>query len=350
MSKIRVLHMLCSNSYSGAENVVCQIINMFKCNDKYEFVYASPDGPIKEALEVRGITFAPMISASLSEFKRVIKVEKPTIIHAHDMRAGFLAALACGRIPLISHIHNNNFDSQRPTVKAFFYRYAAIKAKHIFWVSQSSFDGYYFNKGLEKKSTVLYNVIDSDQLIEKANQASLRLSYDIVYIGRLTYQKNPERLLKVLDEVIKMRPETRCAIIGTGDLEDVIKKIIQEKHLDRNIDYLGFQSNPYGILKRAKMMIMTSRWEGTPMCALEAMALGIPIVSTPTDGLKELIKQGSTGFLEENDAAIRDRCIRIISDDKVRENFSKATMVRSKEIMNLNDYRNQLAKVYKEYS
>ena len=138
--------MLCSNCYSGAENVICQIINMFKCNDQYEFIYASPDGPIKEALYERGVTFAPMTTASLSEFIRVIKNVKPTIIPAHDMRAGFLAALICRDIPLISHIHNNNFDSQKPTAKAFLYRYAAIKAKHIFWVSQSSFNGYYFHK------------------------------------------------------------------------------------------------------------------------------------------------------------------------------------------------------------
>lgn len=350
MSKIRILHMLCSNCYSGAENVICQIINMFKDDDRYEFVYASPNGPIREALEVCGIAFAPMSKASLGEFKRVIEDVKPDIIHAHDMRAGFLVALACKNIPLISHIHNNNFDSQKPTVKAFLYRYAAMKAKHIFWVSQSSFDGYYFHKGLENKSTVLYNVIDPEQLKKKVQQATIKSQYDIVYIGRMTYQKNPQRLLGILNAVIKERPETQCALIGTGDLEAIVKKDIQEKQLDKNIVFLGFQPNPYGILKNAKMMIMTSRWEGTPMCALEAMVLGIPIVSTPTDGLRELVKQGHTGFLEEDDVVIKERCIQIISDDLIRKKLSKATAVRSKEMMDLNEYRNQLSEVYNKFS
>lgn len=350
MSKIRVLHMLCSNSYSGAENVICQIINMFKCDDRYEFVYASPNGPIKETLEARGIAFVPMAKASLREFKRVIKDVKPTIIHAHDMRAGFLAALTCENIPLISHIHNNNFDSQKPTMKAVLYRYAAIKAKHIFWVSQSSFDGYCFHRGLENKSNVLYNVIDSNQLEEKAQQATIKEAYDIVYIGRMTYQKNPQRLIGVLEQIVKERSATRCALIGTGDLEDVVKKDIEKKKLDKNIDFWGFQSNPYGILKNTKMLLMTSRWEGTPMCALEAMALGIPIVSTPTDGLRELVKQGSTGFLEESDEAIKARCIQIISDAALRENFSKASLIRSKEMMDVDAYRNQLAEVYNKFS
>lgn len=350
MSKLRIIHMLCSNSYSGAENVCCQIINLFKGNDYYEFVYASPDGSIRGALEERGIKFIPMTSATLREFKRVIAEVKPDIIHAHDMRAGFLAALACDNISMISHIHNNNFDSQKLTVKAVLYRYAAMKAKHIFWVSQSSFEGYCFHKGLEKKSTILYNVINPALLEEKVHYAAIKTSYDIVYIGRMTYQKNPQRLLAVMERIIKDKPEVRCAMIGTGDLEEEIRKLIQEKSLNKNIDFLGFQSNPYGILKNAKIMMMTSRWEGTPMCALEAMALGVPIVSTPTDGLRELIKPGITGYLEENDMEIKAKCIQLIEDKKLRENFSNATLERSKKMMDLDCYRGQLESVYNQYS
>lgn len=350
MKKIRVVHVLCSNSYSGAENVICQIINMFKEDDHYEFVYASPDGTIRDVLKSRGIVFAPMVSATLNEFKRVISEVNPSIIHAHDMRAGFLASLSCGNKPIISHIHNNNFDSQKLTIKAVLYRYAAMKAKHIFWVSQSSFDGYCFHKGLETKSTVLYNVIDASQLVEKANQALFNTPYDIVYIGRMTYQKNPQRLISVLGSIINDRPEIRCAMIGTGDLEEEVRNAIKDKRLERNIDFLGFQSNPYGILKNAKIMIMTSRWEGTPMCALEAMALGIPIVSTPTDGLKELVSQGITGFLGENDAELKEECIRILSNNEMRRRFSEATLAKSKQMMNLEKYRYQLDQVYTKYS
>ena len=350
MNKIRVVHMLCSNSYSGAENVVCQIVNMFKEDATYEFVYASPDGRIRDALEKRRILFAPMKDATLSEFKRVIKEINPSIVHAHDMRASFLAALACGNIPMISHVHNNNFDSQKPTIKAFLYRYAAIKAKHIFWVSQSSFDGYFFHKGLGKKSTVLYNVIDANQLVERANEAPLQTPYDIVYVGRLTYQKNPQRLINVLGSIVSQKPEVKCALIGTGDLEEEVKGLIKIKKLENNIDFLGFQSNPYGILKNAKIMIMTSRWEGTPMCALEAMALGIPIVSTPTDGLKELVDNGITGFLDDEDSKIRDDCVRIVLDDEMRNNFSNATLQKSRQMMELKKYHHQLKQIYTKYA
>lgn len=345
--KIRVMNMLCSNRYSGAENVVCQIMDLLGDTD-IDFLYVSPDGPIKEALVERNITFVPINEVSVKEFKRVIEEEKPDIIHAHDMRASFFAALVCGKIPLISHIHNNNFDSQKLTVKAILYRYAARKAKHIFWVSQSSFEGYYFHKGLKYKSTVLYNVIEPTKLKEKARRSELKTKYDIVYVGRLTYPKNPQRLVKVLEEIKNSKPDLRSAIIGTGELEDEVHKMVNEKNLGNNIELLGFQANPYGILQKAELMIMTSRWEGTPMCALEAMSLGVPIVSTPVDGLKDLVKDGETGFLKDTNDSLKESCLEILNNNSLREKMSKKSKERASELMNIENYRRVILEQYED--
>ena len=114
--------------------------------------YCSLDGPIRIALEEKGVNFHPVKELSIKELKRVIRDVQPTVVHAHDMRAGFLASLACGKIPLISHIHNNNYNSRSISLKAILYLYAALKAKHIFWVSKTSYDGYYFHNRLLKNS------------------------------------------------------------------------------------------------------------------------------------------------------------------------------------------------------
>ncbi len=344
--KLRVMHMLCSDRFSGAENVVCQIIGLLGSVD-FQFLYASPEGPIKDTLLDKNITFVPMEKASVKEFKRVIVQEKPDIIHAHDMRASFLAALVCKNIPLISHVHNNNYDSQKPTIKAILYRYAAMKAKHIIWVSQSSFEGYYFHGGLEKKSTVLYNVIDPIQLKKEADQAELKTVYDIVYIGRITYQKNPQRLINVLGQIIDARPNTQCAIVGSGELENEIRKEVLTKSLTSNVTFLGFQANPYGILKNARVMIMTSRWEGTPMCVLEALTLGIPVVSTPTDGIRDLVINGETGFLSDSNEGLKEGCIRILDNSELRTAMSKIAHKRAAKLMNIDNYRRIILELYK---
>lgn len=344
---MKVMHLLQSNKFSGAENVVCQIISMFKSDENIEFVYCSQDGPIKEALTERSIRFNLMDNFSISEIKRVIKEEKPDIIHAHDMRASFYVAICCGNIPLISHVHNNNFNSRGLSLKSLLYMYAARKAKHIFWVSNSSFEGYKFHVFFKNKSSVLYNIINIDLLKEKMNKDDNTYRYDIVYIGRLTYQKNPQRLLKVLEKVLEVRPQTKIAVIGTGDLEEEIKnEIINNKKL-KNVDFLGFKNNPYKILSDSKLMLMTSRWEGTPMCALEAMALGVPIVSTPVDGMRDLVENGETGYLSDSDdELIKDIC-EILDNKRLHDNLSDNSIFKITKIMNIKLYKEEIFKYYK---
>ncbi|HII4480857.1 glycosyltransferase [Clostridium perfringens] len=342
---MKVMHLLQSSRFSGAENVVCQIISMYKESD-IEFIYCSREGQIKEALEERGVRHNLMTEFSVSEIKRVIKEEKPDIIHAHDMKASFFAALICKKTPLISHIHNNSFDSRGLSIKSILYFFTGLKSKHIFWVSKSAYYGYKFHKSLENKSNVLYNIIDVDALNEKVELDKKEYNYDIVYLGRLSTPKNPHRLLKVFEKILEKRPKTKIAMIGTGEMEEEIKaEIFSNKNLS-NVSFLGFNSNPYKILKDSKVMIMTSRWEGTPMCALEAMALGVPIVSTPTDGLKELVEFGITGYLSDDDQCLADSCLDIVSSKELRRNMSNSSIIKSRKMNNIENYKSKLDYIY----
>ena len=348
MSK-KIMHLLTGTSFSGAENVACQIMSCFKDDDEYEMFYCSPTGNIRDALKERNVRFAPMKQWSLSEVKRILREEKPDIVHAHDMKASFYAALVCGRIPLVSHIHNNNFDSRGISAKALLYKYAAGKAKHIFWVSKSAYEGYAFYEKFKGKSSILYNVIDAEEVYRKAEQDKNKYDYDIVYVGRLTPQKNPQRLVEVLAGIEKKYPGMKAAIVGTGDLEAETKQKRQELNTEECIDMLGYSSNPYKIVKSAKIMIMTSRWEGLPMCALEAMALGVPIVSTPTDGLKEIVEDGKTGYLSDKDDVLIARCVDILQNEKLYQQLHHKTLEKAAVILDIDSYKEALDRVYRQY-
>lgn len=343
---MKILHLLGSNRFSGAENVICQIVGIFRDDPNIEMVYCSPDGPIRDALTERDVKFVPLKDFSVKEVRRAIKEQKPDIIHAHDMRASFVAARVCGKIPLISHVHNNNFDSRGLSVKSIAYFFAASKAKHIFWVSQSSFDGYKFHKCFKNKSTVLYNIISIDALYKKMEVDSGSYDYDVVYVGRLTYQKNPQRLMQVFGKIRGICPDVKIAVVGTGDLEEEAKALCNELNLQDNVHFLGFQSNPLKMMNDAKVMIMTSRWEGTPMCALEAMALGLPIVSTPTDGLCELVTDGENGYLSDDDDVLAQKVADIITDDALYSEFSENIKAKALTINDIETYKNSILKAY----
>ena len=343
---MRVVHLLCSSQFSGAENVVSQIIGVFKGDADIEMVYCSRDGQIREALAERRIPFVPISELSVGEVKRVIREQKPDIIHAHDMRASFVAACACGKIPLVSHVHNNNFDSRGLSVKSIAYALAAMKAKHIFWVSQSSFDGYAFHSWFQNKSTVLYNIIDIDALYQKMETDSRSYDYDVIYVGRLTYQKDPQRLIRVFSKIREMYPSVKIAVVGTGDLEAETKNLCKELGLEKYVEFLGFQSNPLKMLHDSKVMIMTSRWEGTPMCALEAMALGVPIVSTPTDGLCDLITDGENGYLSDCDDVLAQSVVNIITDSAVYSALNHKAKAKAIVVNDTQNYKKRILNAY----
>lgn len=340
---MRVLHMLKSSTFSGAENVACQIISQF--SDGNEIAYCSPDGDIADALKSRGVTFLPMSKPCFSEARRVINEFKPDIIHAHDMGASLLAAMVCKKIPLILHIHNNCYDARGISVKSLAFLPAAKKASHIFWVSKSSLDGYRFGKKFYDKSSVLYNVIDGDAIVEKAGDSE---HYDVVYVGRLTYQKHPERLLDIISLVAKNIPTLRVAIAGKGELFDSTREYCNQLGLDNNVDFLGFLKDPHSLMKNAGVMLMSSRWEGTPMCALEAQALGLPVVSTAADGLVDMIENGVNGYLESEDEIIAQRVTDILTDAELRKRLSENSQRLSRERNDIAKYKEKIEAEYEK--
>lgn len=342
---MKVMHVLNSRIYSGAEKVVCQIINSFR--GEIEMVYCSPDSDIvRQMLAEQDVTYLPMKNMSVSELRRVIREQKPDLIHAHDMRAGFFSALCCGKIPLVSHIHNNAYDARGLSAKTVGYLLAGFKAKHILWVSQSSFDGYAFHKLFAKKSSVLYNIIDTQQIYDKKAQDSHTYDYDMIYVGRLTYQKDPQRLMRLCARLRQDKPDLKVAIVGTGELLEEAQTLCESLNIQKNVQFLGFQSNPIKMVADSKAMILTSRWEGTPMCALEAMALGTPVVSTPSDGMKDLLEDGVSGYLTEDDEQMARDLLKIFADPEHRAYLAENAKRKFESINDADAYKQAIAYCY----
>ena len=343
---MKVLHVLSSNKFFGAENVACQIIKMFE-DSGVEMAYCSPDGEIADALRERKVNFLPVKKLDIFGLKRVISDYSPDIIHAHDMKASLFVSLAKGDKPYISHIHNNAYASRKISLKSVTYAYAALKAKHIFWVSPSAMKGYRFQSVIKNKSSVLLNAIDSNAVKRKAEQDSNSYDYDVIYLGRLTYQKDPLRLIDVLSLAVRTAPHLKAAIVGKGELEDEVKKYAESLGVEKNIDFLGYRENPYKILQSSKAMLMTSRWEGLPMCALEAMSLGVPVIGTPADGLKDVVREGVNGFLSDDDATLARNVCDVICDDGLHRTLSEGARKISDEINDTDKYKNALLDAYK---
>lgn len=343
---LKVLHLISTDVFSGAENVACQIISGFSNDSNYKMWYVTKIGSNKKSLEDRKITYYTLKKFNYRYIKKAINELQPDIIHAHDAKASIVASLFYKKAKIISHIHGNHENMRKLTPKTFLYNLVTKHLSKIIWVSESCLKDYYYADNVRSKSIILYNVINPKEIMYKAKLDPNKYSYDLIYLGRLSYPKNPLRLIDIVKKVVDNRPETTVAIVGTGELEQDVKNKIYQEKLERNIRLFGFQSNPYKILKSSKLMIMTSRYEGTPMCALEAIASGVPIISTPTDGLCELIENGKNGYIGYNNTEIVNTILMILNDKRKLQNLHSSTKETNDKINNINNYIQKVKIIY----
>ena len=102
---MKILFLLKSHEYSGAENVILTLMQLLPA--EYETYYASPDGPIRKTVRAKGQNFIALNKPNLKSVRSTIDKIKPDIIHASDFSMSVLATMASSGIPIISHLHNN---------------------------------------------------------------------------------------------------------------------------------------------------------------------------------------------------------------------------------------------------
>ena len=123
----------------------------------------------------------------------------------------------------------------------------------------------------------------------------------VVTAGRLTAQKGYDRLLPVWAKVVEQRPDWRLEIYGSGPNEKKLRRQLKKLGLEGSAELMGRTDVLFERMARASMFVMTSRHEGLPMVLLEAMGLGLPVVSydCPT-GPREVITDGVDGYVVPN--------------------------------------------------
>lgn len=116
----------------------------------------------------------------------------------------------------------------------------------------------------------------------------------LLFIGRLSVEKRIDVILHALR--IAHTP-WRLLLIGDGDERSRLEELAASLQLTDRVCFLGWQSNPYEHVSGASAMVMASEYESFPLSAIESLANGIPVISTPVDGIIELIRPGINGYL-----------------------------------------------------
>lgn len=262
--------------------------------------------------------------ASFIRLFKIIKKGKFDIVNTHLWAAdvlGRLAAILAGTPVIITTAQN--VDVWKNFLHRFTDRLLSYRTTKLIAVSQEVKKYYNQAVGIPlNKIVVIPNAIEMEKFKNVSDISYLYDEFllkkeDIVFvcIGRLTGQKGQKFLLEAVSFIKDKYPQLRLILAGDGEDKEELYNISGRLNLDGQVIFGGYRKDIPQILNLADALILPSLYEGLPVCVLEAMAAGKPVIATKAGGTPELINDGETGFLvpTENPQALSSAIEKLVN-------------------------------------
>jgi len=175
----------------------------------------------------------------------------------------------------------------------------------------------------EHKISVIHNPVDLESIDQLKRQGIENHKPFILFVGRLCKQKNLPLLIHAF-HLIKDRWNIDLLMLGDGEEEAPLKALVKTLGMEDRVFFKGYIMNPYPYMGQARILALSSDYEGFPCVLLEAMACGVPPVSTDCPhGPREIIQDRRNGLLVPvgNAPKFAEALDRMLKDDALREAF-----------------------------
>ena len=185
-----------------------------------------------------------------------------------------------------------------------------------------------FPENIKKKGIIISNPVKVDCLSQN-NSTSKK----IVSIGRLVTQKNQALLIKAFSYFEKSHKGYKLYIYGVGDQLNYLKKLAKRKNLEKLVYFKGFSLHIHERIKDAEFFVLSSDFEGLPNALMEAMMMGIPVISTNCSGINEIISDQENGLLVpvNNISSLTNAMSRLSDNKTLRNKIRKGGLRMAKE-------------------
>ncbi len=144
-----------------------------------------------------------------------------------------------------------------------------------------------------------------------------------VTVGRLSEEKNHARLIKAFASVNAAAPATRLLIVGGGPLQDDLAELVHRLRLDDSVILAGEQTNPYPLMAAADCFVLSSNYEGQPMVILEALILGLPVITVAFDSVADAVPDGTGLVVPRSVEGLRRGMIAYLAGEVPQQPFDE---------------------------
>lgn len=340
--RTKILFVINKLTYGGAEKMFTFVANKLSESDRYEITVYSFESntyyyKLSEGINYIGETHVAKRKilrrfVQLFQIMRTIKREKADIVISFLHNPNILSIFASKimRTPVIISERGDpyNWHFYLKRVKTLIYGYADGI------VFQTEGAKCFFPIKIQKNSCVIPNpVLPLEQKFESSYNAT---SKEICFIARFeNKQKRQDIMLKAFKIVLEKYPDMILRFYGDGPDEPFIRDLAHSMGIINNIKFMGVSKNPVRDIANSRIFVLTSDYEGIPNALIEAMSIGLPVISTDCSpgGARMLIDDGVNGMIvpKGDYKAIADKMIRYIEDPELaKEHGINARKIKEK--------------------
>jgi glycosyltransferase involved in cell wall biosynthesis len=299
-------------------------------------------------------------SMATAEIFRLVRRERPDVVHLHSSKAGVLGRVAAwlARAPVVIHsIHGWSFADGMPVRTRKIYRLVErLCAPLTDWfiaVSRRDLEAG-INLGIvpASRASVIRSGFDLVRFApDRPGRARVRAEWNVaggeilvVTISNFKPQKAPLDFVRAAAAAARREPRLRFAFVGDGTLRRSVEEAVAAEGLAGRLVLAGWRDDVDDILRACDVFVMNSLWEGLPRSVVQARAAGRAVVATAVNGTPEVVEHGETGFLvaPHDIPAMADAIVLLAQDAELRarmgaqarlglEAFSQDLMVDQQE-------------------
>lgn len=302
---MRILFYINRIGRGGAERVMVNLSNMFnRIGYEVHLVTSFPtsneypvdEGVTRHTLSQQRLTsFWERNMVYISKLRHTIHEVRPDVVVSFMAEPNYRAILAAAGLGTKTIISVRNDPCQEYAGRMgrlLGQRLLPLADGCVFQTEQARA---WFPEKLQKKSIIIPNAVN--EAFYSTQRAPIPGM--IVTCGRLNAQKNQKMLIDAFSRIAGRYPWIRLRIYGDGDLRQALSQQITDLGLDDRVELMGVTTDVPSVLREASVFVMSSDYEGMPNALMEAMAVGVPCISTdcPCGGPQMLIDNGQNGLL-----------------------------------------------------
>ncbi len=304
--------------------------------------------------------YSPYDIQLASKIAEVVDREKLQIIHVHYAIPHAICALLARQMAetdfkIVTTLHGTDITvlGQDSSLKKAI-QFGIEKSDEVTAVSNALVDETHRLITPMKPIRTVYNFIDERIYYKMDANHQLKADFGIkedekviIHVSNFRPVKRVKDVIESFQKITEMIP-AKLLLVGDGPEMGKISQMVDERHLTKQVLFLGKQENLEELYAISDLLLLLSEKESFGLVALEAMACGVPCVGTNTGGIPEVIENGRTGYIcEVGDIdMISSMSLKILQDDELHWQFSKAGIKRARTQFSSGKILNQYEDIY----